>query len=70
MGLRTRRGLKGAAERNRLKRQLRTILYARPLALRGGLDVVIVIHPTTLPAKTSHLEEELRALCKRIGTLS
>ncbi len=70
MGLRTRRGLTGAVERNRLKRQLRTILYARPLPLRSGLDVVIVIHPATLPAKTPRLEEELRTLCTRIGALS
>ena len=70
MGLRTRRGLKGAVVRNRLKRQLRTIVYAQRLSLRSGLDVVIVIHPTTLPADATHLKEELWTLCKRIGALA
>ena len=70
VGLRTRRGLKGAATRNRLKRQLRAIVYNPDLALRSGLDVVIVIHPPKLPARADRLEAELRILCKRTGVLS
>lgn len=69
IGLRTRRGLKGAVERNRLKRQLRTATYAEGLRLRGGLDLVIVIHPKTLPAMTERMREELCALCRRTGAL-
>lgn len=45
VGLRTRRGLKGAVVRNRLKRQIRAIVDARAFPLRAGLDIVIVIHP-------------------------
>ena len=66
IGLRTRRGLKGATVRNRLKRQLRAIVAKRDLVLRSGLDVVIVIHPPKLPASTDRLETELRILCQRI----
>lgn len=68
-GLRTRRGLKGAVLRNRLKRQLRTILYARNIPLREGLDLVIVIHPRSSSVATDSLENELRFLCKRTGAL-
>ena len=70
IGLRTRRGLKGAATRNRLKRQLRTIVYARDFSLRIGLDIVIVIHPPMLPAQTASLKKELLNLCKHTGALS
>ena len=70
VGLRTRRGLKGAVERNRLKRQLRSVLYTQRFPLRPGMDVVIVIHPKTLPANTLRMEDELRTLCKHIGALA
>ena len=70
VGLRTRRGLKGASVRNRLKRQLRAILYTDRFPLRSGRDIVIVIHPKELPAKTGHLKRELTHLCKRAGVLS
>lgn len=70
VGLRTRRGLKGAVVRNRLKRQIRAIVDARAFPLRAGLDLVIVIHPKSLPAKRVHLEEELHTLCRRIDVLS
>ena len=70
VGLRTRRGLKGAVERNRLKRQLRALLASSELSLRQGVDVVIVIHPPSLPARTRQLAAELETLCKRAGILS
>lgn len=70
VGLRTRRGLKGAVERNRLKRQLRTLLFTSRVVLRRGVDVVVVIHPSTLPAGTPRLATELETLCKRAGILS
>ena len=70
VGLRTRRGLKGAATRNRLKRQLRAILSADRFRFRNGLDLVVVIHPTRVPARTSSLERELITLCTRLGAFS
>ena len=70
IGLRTRRGLKGATVRNRLKRQLRAIVAKDDLVLRSGLDVVIVIHPPKPPARTDQLETELRILCKQVGAIS
>jgi len=70
VGLRTRRGLKGAAERNRLKRQLRAAVYQHSLPLRSGLDIVIVIHPRALPVRSASLEPELKTLCKRVGAIA
>lgn len=69
VGLRTRRGLKGAARRNRLKRQLRAILSTDRFRFRNGLDLVVVIHPTRVPTSTSSLERELFTLCTRIGAI-
>ena len=70
VGLRTRRGLKGASVRNRLKRQIRTIVYADRFPLRSGRDIVIVNHPKQVPANTGYLKRELTHLCKRAGVLS
>ena len=70
VGLRTRRGLKGAARRNRLKRQLRAILSTDRFQFRNGLDLVIVIHPVRIPTGTASLERELLTLCTRIGVIS
>lgn len=70
VGLRTRRGLKGAATRNRLKRQLRAILSADRFRFRNGLDLVVIIHPTRVPASTASLERELITLCTRLGAFS
>ncbi len=70
VGLRTRRGLKGAAVRNRLKRQLRALVYTKKPLLRTGFDAVIVIHPKTIPSSSAMLKEELRILCKRLNILS
>ena len=67
VGLRTRRNLKGAVVRNRLKRQLRPILQAQRSSWRSGLDIVIVIHPKSLPVKTPALQQELSQLAKRAG---
>ena len=69
-GLRTRRGLKGAVVRNRLKRQLRTALSSEAISLRVGLDVVVVIHPPALPITTAELQRELWQLCRRLDALS
>ena len=69
VGLRTRRGLKGAVVRNRLKRQLRAILFTGKISLRVGLDVVVVIHPQQPIVPATSLEQELLTLCKRSGSL-
>ena len=70
VGLRTRKGLKGAVERNRLKRQLRAIVNEQRVSLRRGLDIIIVIHPRTIPTPTKDLERELLELCRRTNALS
>lgn len=71
IGLRTRRGLKGAVVRNRLKRQLRGLLAPpRGLALRAGVDVVIVAHPGTPSVRTDALQQELATLCRKAKILS
>lgn len=67
IGLRTRRGMKGAVVRNRLKRQLREAIRAAQQTFRPGLDVVVVLHPERVPAKTALLELEFARLCKRSG---
>ena len=67
IGLRTRRGMKGAVVRNRLKRQLRATIRAHERVFRPGLDIVVVLHPERLPAKTASLEREFLQLCKRSG---
>ncbi len=70
IGLRTRRGMKGAVVRNRLKRQLRATIRANERAFRCGLDIVVVLHPDRLPAVTSSLAREFLQLCKRSGVIS
>lgn len=70
IGLRTRHGLKGAAVRNRLKRQLRPLLYAGGFPIRPGLDVVVVLHPKVIPVKTDRLRNEFLLLCKKSGAIT
>ena len=71
IGLRTRRGLKGAVVRNRLKRQLRGLLAPpRGLTLRAGVDVVIVAHPGTSSVRADALQRELAMLCRKAKILS
>ena len=70
IGLRTRRGMKGAVVRNRLKRQLREALRANERAFRSGLDIVVVLHPEPPQTTTASLEKELLQLCKRSGATS
>lgn len=71
IGLRTSRGLKGAVVRNRLKRQIRAILFqSKHVPIRIGLDVVIVIHPKEPIVSAQTLERELTSLCKRLKILS
>ena len=70
VGLRTRRGMKGAVIRNRLKRQVRDLIFNQHFPLRLGFDVVIVIHPKQLPLPSSNFEQELKVLCTRNGALA
>ncbi len=70
IGLRTRRGIKGAVVRNRLKRQARALLSGTGFSVRRGLDMVIVLHPKRIPMKSEELEQELGSLCKQAQALS
>ena len=67
IGLRTRRGMKRAVDRNRSKRQIRAIIRSPGFLVKAGLDIVVVIHPTDPPASSSQLESDLRLLCRRLG---
>ena len=69
VGLRTKRGLKGAAVRNRLKRQVRAVIRSQERILHPGLDLVVVLHPPAPPVTTATLERELLLLCKRLGAV-
>jgi ribonuclease P protein component len=70
IGFRTKKGLKGAVERNRLKRQMRAIMFGTLPPLRSGLDLLVVAHPRTIPAPTTAIEHELNALCKSLNVLA
>lgn len=70
LGIRTRKGLKGAVVRNRLKRQLRSLVGSGQFPWRAGVDVVIVLHPSRIPIASSELKAELTLLCKRAGATS
>jgi ribonuclease P protein component len=70
VGLRTKRGLKGAVRRNRLKRQLRALIFSGPRPLfRPGLDIVIVIHPDRESVLAASFSNELDVLSRRLRTL-
>lgn len=69
IGLRTKRGIKRAPDRNRLKRQVRGLIAKQPV-WRNGFDVVMVIHPPRLPLTTDTLRNDLLTTCKRLGLLS
>lgn len=70
VGFRTKRGLKGAVERNRLKRQLRAIWQPLRARVAHGYDIVIVIHPRSIPIHTKVLEAELLDACHKLRLLS
>jgi ribonuclease P protein component len=66
VGLRTKRGLKGAVVRNRLKRQLRVVVRrAQPRLLARGMDIVIVVHPKQMPVTLEDLTVEFDRLSRR-----
>lgn len=59
LGIRTRKGLKGAVLRNRLKRQLRAVLRETQLIPRQRVDIVLVLHPRQGRINTEALKKEL-----------
>ena len=59
VGIRTRKGLKGAVIRNRLKRQLRAVLKEAQLVPRQAVDVVLVLHPREGRIETERLKKEV-----------
>lgn len=67
IGLRTKRGLRGAVVRNRLKRQLRAIVSTSDLSIFHGADLVIVAHPDRGVATTAALAQEFAQLCGRLA---
>lgn len=67
IGVRTKRGLKGAVVRNRLKRQLRAIISASDFSAFQGADLVVVVHPSHGSASTEDLKQELLQLCGRLA---
>lgn len=67
IGLRTARGMKGAPQRNRVKRQLRALLFSERIPLQSGLDMIVVASMATAGSTTlQRLEQELRTLCQRL----
>jgi ribonuclease P protein component len=56
--------------RNRLKRQLRSLVSAGQIPWRAGVDVIIVAHPARIPITSAELKRELAQLCKRAGAAS
>ena len=70
IGLRTRRGLKGAVVRNRLKRQLRAVICKHAASIHPGFDMVVVLHPPSPPVPTESLKQEFLTLCRRLGAAS
>jgi len=70
VGLRTGRGIKRAVERNRLKRQLRALVFTPSVSFRHGLDVIIVARPKQPSVKQSLMAKELKGLCQRLGVLA
>ena len=59
IGIRTRKGLKGAVVRNRLKRQLRAALRELQFIPKQPIDVVLVLHPRQGRIETELLKKEL-----------
>jgi len=59
VGIRTRKGIKGAVVRNRLKRQLRAVLRTAQLIPRQPVDIILVLHPRKQTIETEHLAKEL-----------
>ena len=58
IGIRTRKGLKGAVIRNRLKRQMRAVIKEANLVPRQSVDVVLVLHPHAGHIATQDLKKE------------
>ncbi len=56
--------------RNRLKRQLRALIYSDATRLPAGVDLVIVLHPAKTPIRSSRLEREMKLLCQKNPVLS
>ena len=69
IGLRTERGMKGAVERNRLKRQVRTVVFDEGLPVRCGVDLVFVIRQRAKEAGQAVLSREISATCRKAGAL-
>jgi ribonuclease P protein component len=65
VGLVTSKKVGGAVQRNRVRRRLREII--RPMAIRPGVDLVIIARSSTGLASFDTLETSVRGLFKRAG---
>ena len=71
IGLRTKRGLKGAVVRNRLKRQLRAVVSQAGRHLRpGAVDIIVVVHPKQPSVTFGELAAEFDRLGRRARLLT
>lgn len=59
IGIRTKKGLKTAVIRNRLKRQLRAAIKSLQLIPREPVSILLVLHPRQTKLKTESLTKEL-----------
>jgi len=68
VGLRMRRGVRGAVKRNRAKRVVRAAYQATKTSLRQGHDLVIVIQQTD-SRRSEDAMDELQELCRKLKLL-
>lgn len=68
-GIRFKRGLSRAVDRNRLKRQLREAIRREELKIAKGTDLVAVIHPQAHPSSSIELNRHLKRLCLKQSIL-
>lgn len=58
---------KKAVRRNRLRRQIRAILYQHLAEIKPGLDVVLIVRPRLLELDYRQLEKIIMDLFKKAG---
>lgn len=60
---------KKAVARNRIKRQIRSIILSQLPSLDSGFDVIIVVLPSALVCKYEHFLRELEQLFNQAGII-
>ncbi len=69
IGIRVRRTVCGAVERNAIKRRVRNILFSKEFILIPGIDLVVTLHPSQSSPKATKIRRELLVLCKKIRVI-